>query len=251
MINKLRLVCEKHILPDSANAVIKEPYIPFIPDNWNGFLVLAESQNLSVTNLPYVEGLSTLSTHKKILRLNLDMFEKLNVLHLEDGAVGVQPWDDGSIKLALESAFSVCASKTAVSNAVLWSQRSNTGANINPEESLQSLSAAIWAKLLTTLKPSLLICCGKLASSVIRKTEWNGNIVNLRLPASTAMSRISGMFSIGDLRKRYPEVHNVAASHPEWLENGYPLNKIFYACHAVSLYKNKIDFSVFADSNTR
>ncbi len=43
------------------------------------------------------------------------------------------------------------------------------------------------------------------------------------------------MFNEADLLNRYPEVKSVAKKHPEWLEGGYRLTKIFFACHAVSL----------------
>ncbi len=44
------------------------------------------------------------------------------------------------------------------------------------------------------------------------------------------------LFNEADLLNRYPEVKNVVNKHPEWLQGGYRLNKIFFACHAVSLY---------------
>ena len=49
--------------------------------------------------------------------------------------IGVSPWDDGSLKLAIEAALDVSEEETAVSNAVLWSQRdSNPRRNATPDE---------------------------------------------------------------------------------------------------------------------
>ena len=50
-----------------------------------------------------------------------------------------------------------------------------------------------------------------------------------------AMSRVSGMFDEADLLIRYPEVNDVINRHPTLLDDNFRRNKIFYACHAVSL----------------
>ena len=204
-------------------AVISEPYIPYIPDNWNGILILAESQNLSKTNQSYVQELRNNSPQERILRL-----------YKNKNYIGVYPWDDGSLKLAIESALKVNANETGVSNAVLWSQRTNSGANKNPEKIIQKLSIDIWNDFLSILNPELIILAGKIAQNVINQTKWNGNKKALRLPSRNAMSRVSGMFDEKDLLKRYPEVKKVSENNKSWIKD-YSLNKIFYACHAVSL----------------
>ncbi|MCK9303803.1 MAG: hypothetical protein M0P27_00210 [Bacteroidales bacterium] len=61
MTDKLIKICEEHILPASALAASKEPYIPFIPKKWNGVLILVENQDLSKKNASYVEWLNGLS----------------------------------------------------------------------------------------------------------------------------------------------------------------------------------------------
>lgn len=50
------------------------------------------------------------------------------------------------------------------------------------------------------------------------------------------MSRISGMFNSNDLLERFPEVREIAEKNENWIKN-YRSNKVFYACHAVSLLK--------------
>ena len=222
----LLAACKKYVIFGSEGVVINEPYIPFIPNNWNGIIVLAESQNLSSTNEDYVKYLNSLNVN-----------ERMNRLSLGDDEIGVSPWDDSSLKLAIEAALKVKASETAVSNAVLWSQRGDSNQNINPNIDLQKKSSELWTELLAILKPNLIICSGNVADSVINNTDWSGNKVKVRLPSKTAMSRISGMFNENDLLTRYPEVKAVADTHPEWLSGGYKRNKIFFACHVVSLNK--------------
>ncbi len=137
--------------------------------------------------------------------------------------------------MAVESAFGVKAKETAVSNAVLWSQRGQSEQNINPDFDLQTSSSKLWAELLDDLNPSMVICCGNVAHSVIYNSGWGGDKVKIRLPAKTSISRVSGMFDENDLLNRYPEVKRVVDIHPEWLSGSYRRNKIFFACHAVSL----------------
>lgn len=229
MVKKEDLIgaCKKHVMADSENVVVREPYVPYIPNNWNQVLVLAESQNLSSSNEGYVQHLNSLAAS-----------ERMNRLGLEADAIGIHPWDDGSLKLAVEAAFDIVAEETAVSNAVLWSQRGSSGQNINPDNDLQSCSAELWMEMLELLNPRLVICSGNIARSVIANTRWSGNIIKLRLPSKTAMSRMSGMFDENDLLRRYPEVKTVLDLHPEWAGGGYRKNKIFFACHAVSLNKH-------------
>ncbi|ACH64400.1 conserved hypothetical protein [Aliivibrio fischeri MJ11] len=216
-------ICMNYIIPEGENVVIHEPYIPFIPENWNGILILAESQNLSSSNTDYVNKL-----------LNMTIEERIERLGSSPGSIGVYPWDDGSLKLAVESSLQIKASEVSVSNAVLWSQRGTKEENVNPDLDLQKISADLWSELLFALKPQLIICCGKIAQNVINKSIWQGKVINLRLPAKTAMSRVSGMFNESDLLMRYPEVAAIVRDNPSWVTGGYRLNKIFYACHAVS-----------------
>ena len=82
-------MCKKHVMADSEIVVIREPYIPYIPNNWNRVLVLAESQNLSSSNEGYVQHLNSLTAN-----------ERMNRLGFEGDDIGVYPWDDGSLKLA-------------------------------------------------------------------------------------------------------------------------------------------------------
>ncbi len=234
MIDKLIKVCEKHILPDSALAVVRELYIPFLPKYWNGVLILAESQDLSKKNASYVEWLNGLSAGERIKRL-----------YLRD-ALGIQPWDDGTLKLAVEAALKIKASEVAVSNAVLWSQRVANDKNDNLDEKLQDLSSEIWKELLPILNPTLLVCCGKIAKGVIDSTGWTGKILNLRLPSQKAMSHVVGMFDEKNMFSQYPEVNAVALEHPDWVGNICRLNKLSFSCHAVSLTRsNQVKVSGF------
>ncbi|MDZ4205125.1 MAG: hypothetical protein U1C46_09955 [Bacteroidales bacterium] len=227
MKNELIEKCKEYII-EGNKFVIAEPYIPYIPENWNGILILAESQNLSKTNDNYVTILRSLTPEQRIERL-----------YYEESYIGVYPWDDGSLKLAVESALNIKVNDTAVSNAVLWSQRNETGANKNPSDEIIKLSSLLWKDFLEIINPTMIVSAGNIARDIILKTNWKGKQINLRLPSKMALSRVSGMFDKADLLKRYPEVKLVINKNKNWVKS-YELNKIFYACHAISIiYKLK------------
>ena len=219
---KLTTICSRHRVPSSLRATIREPYIPFIPKRWNGVLVLAEAQNHGKNSKAYLSWLRSLAPVKRIQRL-----------YLRTGKVGVHPWDDGSLKLAVEAALSLKAEETAISNASLWSQVHSNGKNQNPSKELADRSIPVWKAMLKVLRPRLIVTAGSIAKDTIRQA--GGKPLAWRLPAPMSMSRASGLFSENDLLRRYPEVAKVVKARPEWLATGYRRNKIFFACHAVSV----------------
>lgn len=226
----LARVCRRHVLHPTLGVAVPEPYIPYLPSRWNKTLVLAEAQNLGERNAAYVARLRAMSPAARIRRLGIDE------------QVGVEPWDDGSLKLAVEAAFRIDAAETAVSNAVLWSQVDRRGRNRNPSDALVRRSSEVWAGLLPVLKPERIVTAGKVANKVItvalNDTDLHPERIALRLPSPLAMSRISGMFREADLLQRYPEVDAVVREHPDWVIK-QRRNKVFFACHAVSLYSRK------------
>lgn len=233
MIDSLLDICRKHIISDKdplADVVVLcEPYIPYLPPKWNGCLVLAESQNLGNPEDGYVKELKGRTSDQRLKRLGSTYAD----------FIGVQPWDDCTLKLAVEAALGLKAEETAVSNAVVWSQSAGR-TNANPSSLLQQQAIGFWKDMLAVLQPIKLVACGKIAEFVVRGTrDSNSDMIFWRLPAPTGISRVSGMFP--DILKRYPEVEKVVRAHPEWESalKTYRQNKVFYACHAVSICKSK------------
>ncbi len=226
--DKLIEICRRYILPKDADVVVREPYVPFIPEDWNGFLVLAESQNLSKTNTEYATYLNSITVTESFFRLN------------DPDSLGIQPWDDGSLKLALQSAFGIKANATAVSNSVIWSQVTPDGKNANPSNSLIKRASSFWREIFSVINPDHIVTSGNIAHDVIGSVEHGSwRHTRLRLPSPNAMSRVSGMFPEKELLSRYPEVEQELNEHPEWLNGGYRQNKIFFACHAVTVVKSE------------
>jgi len=222
-------ICEGHVLPHEWDVVIHEPYPPFVPPTWNGAIVLAEAQNLSKKNGDgYIEWLEGLSSRDRIRRL-----------YLQRDRLGVQPWDDNSLKIAIASALKLEPETIAVGNAALWSQVDTQGGNANPSKAVEAKSSEVWAELLSALEPRRIIAAGKVSKRIImaaRGTDLRPfSLDEVRLPSRTAMSRIAGMFSESDLLTRYPEVAHVLRLHPEWFEGAYRRNKVFFASHVVSM----------------
>ncbi|MFH1742276.1 MAG: hypothetical protein ABIH23_25000 [bacterium] len=231
MKKELIEICRKHVLPSGESAaMVAEPYIPYVPESWNRTLVLAEAQNHGISSADYLDWLKQQSSDRRIERL-----------YLYPKGFGVQPWDDGSLRIALEAAFDQRATQTAVSNAVLWSLVTDTGKNQNPSKALCERSVGVWRDLFEVLRPELVVTAGKVAENVmaevIRLVPSPCRQVALRLPSPSAMNRISGMFDEADLLRRYPEVKRVVEAHPKWMSGPHRRNKIFFGCHAVSIAK--------------
>ena len=240
-LNELLDACARHTLSEQvaeeiANEVdkrgrrgpivIREAYIPYIPSQWNRYLVrylvLAESQNLA--NMNDVQNLKNLTSQERMNRFS-------------DGpAVG--PWNDGSLPCAIEAAFRLNLCEIAVSNAVPWSRTTPNGRqNLNPSETMKNKAVRFWEDFLPLINPTLIITAGNVAKEVLKRAAPEGHycLKSVWLPSPRAMSPKSGMFDVEDLLRRYPEVHRVVQSKPEWFQT-YKRNKVFFACHVVSLY---------------
>jgi hypothetical protein len=220
-------LCLKHISGHEM-VVIREPYIPYIPVNWNGVLILAESQNLSKTNEDYVNKLKNMDQKGKFRRLN------------NPENIGIQPWDDGTLKLAVESIFpNKSLDSYSISNAVPWSLIDENGNNRSPDEELIHDAVYFWKEILRIMEPDIIITCGKIAKQVISKC-WEGKLLDLWSPSPSLLSRVSGMFNQSDLLVRFPEVERALGHNRKLLNGGYEMNKVFYSCHALSKYASKL-----------
>lgn len=230
-------MCQKYgAYQGSSDVVVDIPYIPYIPENWNGVLVVAEAQNLDIG------AYANCSDNQKICRLYPDNDCTRNyAVNGSFSKMDVKPWEDGSIPLALKAALDLNPYETAVCNACLWSRREGY-ANANPNEEMQDQSRKLWKEMWGALEPHIewVVTCGAIAASVFDFAAEKRK--KLRLPSPNAMSRISGMFRKDDLLKRYPEVKS-AYEEMQLSENeiSYEQNKIFYACHAVSLLKDSFE----------
>jgi len=221
---KLVEVCARRCVT-KPKPTVPQAYIPYVPAKWNGMLVLAEAQNHG--DAEYLWWLKGLTVDERVRRLYLRE------------RIGIQPWDDGSLKLAVEAAFGAPADRCAVSNAVLWSTVGPRGEHHSPDLAHIARSQKVWWRMLPVLKPNVILATGKIAADMMRplvaELPTPCKLVCLRLPSPSNLSRISGMFDTEDLLTRYPEVGRAATRHPEWLEGRYRKNKIFFACHAVSV----------------
>jgi hypothetical protein len=219
---------------------IKEPYVPYIPNNWNGILVLGIAQNLSYDK--YREKLqisdSSYDRRKSILRLyHEDEFGK---------GLGVAPWDEGYLQIAVESSFnSVCAKHTAVSNAVLWSQikpGKKKGSFIDFPPGFKSPqlleSIELWTRMFKVLSDDIriLITVGKKSDYVGWMAKKGANLDCKQLgwwhPSGRNFSKLSRMKK--SLTSKYGErVTLIIEHHPEIKEMKFQEMRILYACHAI------------------
>lgn len=230
--DELLEICRRHILPIAYDVrpyyvVVPQPYVPFIPNNWNGALVLAEAQNLSKGS-PDVGWLTSATSDEKIFRLG------------RDGRIAIQPWEDGSLKLAVEAALGIRAAQTGVSNAVPWSLVDEKDNNKNPTPKLINRSIGFWSELLHALKPAHIVTAGAIARHVItgalEKCDDNPTCTAWPLPSPRLFSPISQTIDEAELMRRFPEVEKAICQNPDWVKARRP-NKILFACLAVAAAK--------------
>lgn len=229
------------------NIVVAEPYIPYIPDSWNGILVLAESQNLAHYE-KYTNRLMKKSFEGKVMRLYEEAPKDL----------GVKPWDDdGYIKFALKVMYpKINLDQVSVCNAVPWS-RAREGVNANPNKEMKERAGEFWNNIFSIwigdnkeTKLQKIITLGTVAYDVISKAKMESYCIKLAFPSPRIMNNVMCMFDDDDLMKMLPEIFpRVKNSYPGFIEENPELNKnerymILYACHAVNIMQktiNKID----------
>ena len=236
-------VCRKYTSDAPENVIFPEPYLPYQPENWNGILVLAESQVIRDKEEDYAKWLQKLTPEQRMTRLRRK--DPIPPYPDKRDKIGIGPWDDGTIKLALQAIFKGAKlglelENVAISNAVPWTRKSG-GKNLNPGEEMQVKAAKFWEEIVAVWKPDIkaLVVLGNVAERVMRKAgvleKYKKNWLKLRLPSPNAINRVSGMFETDDLNARFPEVRG-ALNTLEMGENVQQYKmKVFFACHAVSL----------------
>jgi hypothetical protein len=221
-------ICRQHILEDTTAAIVPEPYIPYFPEGWNGLLVLAEAQNLA-GDRKYQEWLCDLPPDQRFRRLRRGDRDQL----------GVQPWDDGSLKIAVAAALEEEPDATAVSNAVPWSLADSIGRNANPSKALRSKAVEFWADLLPRVRARRIVAVGNVAFRAMeRALERSGEqdrppLTHWWHPSPRALSPRSSKFSVEEMLARFPVIALLKERHKDWFEK-YEKNKVYFACRAIS-----------------
>ena len=248
------------------NVVIPEPYIPYIPKNWNGILVLAESQNLSNPETKYKKELETMR-----LDGTDNIYRRLELRKPED--LGIKPWDDdGYIKFALTVMFpGIRLEETAVSNAVPWSRAD--GINLNPTPVMEEEAKSFWKEIFEKWKTywndesglKKIVNLGKVAERVIDNMGMTEKCLNLVFPSPRIMNSVFSMFDEYDLKKMFPELYSdVEYKYDDFVKEyeKYRSKKknymIIYACYAInslrrqkgSLNKERI-FQILTENNEK
>ena len=218
-------ICRKYRDDAPAGVVFDEPYLPYVPSQWNGILVLAEAQNLSMPDKnEYVKRLRKMSSEGRMKRLP----------DSEGKYIGVNPWDDGHAKLALKAMIpNLELKRVAVSNAVPWSCVGDDGENKNPNEEMRKKASAFWRELFDRWEPELkkIIALGKVTRKVMSDAGMKDSVFALRLPSPMALRRLQNLFDREDLLARFPEARRAI----ETLGITATDTHVLFACHAVSL----------------
>lgn len=248
-------VCKEHCYQNAENVIVPEPYLPYVPENWNGILVLAESQMIGEKD-NYARWLQELKSKPEHVMTRLGRKEPTPPYPNKPKKIGIGPWDDGTIKLALQAIFeganlNLKLEDVAVSNAVPWTYK-GVDKNLNPDDEMQTKNkmeakaVEFWEEIFDVWQPNIkaMVILGNVAERVMHNAKILGKYekkcLRLRLPSPKAINRVSGMFCCDDLKTRFPEVQKAldALEKDEelrkQLEKQYKM-KVFFACHAVSL----------------
>jgi len=212
---------------ENENVIITRPYIPYIPDEWSNILLLAEAQNLSTKYQSYVDKLNNQTEEQLFKRLD------------DPRNLGILPWDDNSLKIAVEAGMHTDYRKVGVSNACFWSIRDDGGANANPTANMQTLSTNLWNRIFKIISPRVVITVGDVAHNIINASTYKGKHGNLCHPSSSYLSKFSNLVDESLILEKFPEIKTLDEMHPKWMVRGhYRQNKLFYAMHTISRLRN-------------
>ena len=155
----------------------------------------------------------------------------------ERGEIGVGPWDDGSLKLAIVAVTNNprVLGKVALSNAVLWSsykEGSKGGRNLLPPREFIKLSKDLWERFLKILEPEKVVAVGTTANSILRNTLYGKSkkdqVIHWHHPAF--FRRIHTAFKAEDMKEwvfgRVREACNKLGAEFEEYQK-------LFACHAL------------------
>ncbi len=218
----------------AISLVLPEPYVPFLPAGSPTILVLAESQNLSdARHDAYATYLTARTTTPRQRFLRLQDGKRAAIPDAK--GIGVQPWDDGTLPIAVRAALRVDPGEVAVSNAIPWSWtkgRANTRPFTGP---VIDLAGDFWREILEHLNPGTVIAAGGVAQKVVARATKGlttpPEVIPWSLP-SARLDAVAGMFDPKDMMRRYgiPEHIQVEVLTNRDLGRRWAL----YVCHAVS-----------------
>ena len=247
--DQLFKICKEHYITEKELKDYKGelvnydhyPYAPYIPKNWNKILVLGGSQKIKAANngkKEYRESLMDLSENEMIFRLG----NPVVTYKKPDQFIGVEPWDNGYLKIAMISCFPESRlDEYGISNAIPWEMSKD---NKNWNILLNNKSTKFWKVLFSILKPKYVITVGNDALYTILvcypRKEMKFKFFNLMAPLAPIGSR--GIFNESDLYFRYPEVRYAIETNPKIIKRSDPnwRRYVFFAAHAVSKIKSQL-----------
>ncbi len=246
-------ICHNNILTDKElgssdrRVILPEPYIPFLPDDWdNGVLVLAEAQYLQEKTADGREFVRKMKEHLDGNGRIARVYEG-QTLFGDQSYIGIGPWDEGPLKLAVHAALGLKPEECAVSNGILWSQVDSSGSSVNPEweDPIIKKSIDLWGEMLDVIKPSTIVTAGKKPEWIIDavyQENYAGKVperFRLTHPSPRNINRLKKPFNVlTDLLPRYPEVQAALKDFPALPQNEMEV-AVYFACHAVSKYSSR------------
>lgn len=170
MLPKLLAICRQFTKKAPDGVVFQEPFVPYIPDGWNGVLVLAVAQNVSTAGKvivrEYASYLEHLDTENRYWRLYPEKNQASPLVRAQPDALGIGPWDNGRGKEIVKG-LQLDPAKVAVSNACPWSMRDSQGRDKPPSKACKEISAQFWTEMLEVLRPDTIITFGAISAEIM------------------------------------------------------------------------------------
>jgi hypothetical protein len=239
--NDLINICKNHKYPHPEEVMFVEPYLPYIPKDWNGILVLSESQNIKEGDKYYKWLIDELNEETRMTRLGRKESRPPNIDCLD---IGIGPWDDGTIKIALQAIFEGANPKlklenVAVSNAVPWTKKRRGSKNENPDKCMKNKAKEFWEDIFGMWEPkiNMLIVLGNIAEEVMNnieiKEKYVKNQLKLVSPSQRYLNFVRGAFDCNEVEKSFPMIQKAFYTLEIDKNTKYYKNKVFYAHQAV------------------
>lgn len=162
------------------------------------------------------------------------MSSEERILQLQDPArIPVQPWDDGTLKLAVATVWgSEAVERTAVSNAVPWSRKTADRSLKGPSAIMKRKAREFWRKVFEIMKPMRIATTGAIAYDVMSDfTEFE--VLKWPSASSKVLAPLSRSYDENRLLAKFPEVGAAMKRHPEWVTSSR-LNKVLFCCLAMT-----------------
>ena len=211
VLPKLLAICREFTKKAPDGVVFQEPFVPYIPDAWNGVLVLAVAQNLSTAGQVVVREYSTYLKNRtptgRYWRLYPDKNQGSPLVRAQPDAFGIGPWDRKETQVVV-SCLGYDPRHTAVSNGVPWSCRTASGCDSAPTPDMRDAAFEFWCEVFKVWRPARVITFGRIPEAIVQRAGLADRCLYVPFPAGGALGRCLKSLDVQQTLKAYPVIRH-------------------------------------------